>query len=252
MACCSKGTRPGDPLADIIINLGMSFTLSEVDKCRDELPSVRWEAMKGPFLGTSESLEVISCLELSHVDDLALCISHECPSQLCDRVTAITDGLTEIMASFGLQLNMNARKTECILNLRGRGTGEAKRHGRNGKQIILPTKYANLSIVQSYCHLGIIWTRSGCMTPEIAKRCKAVLGAYVPIAHRVFASSEISRSTKMQLAHALFDDILVCGAATWLQLSGERSARLETVRCRVLREISQHFRGPVDGHTSQN
>ena len=100
------------------------------------------------------------------------------------------------MASFVLQPNMNAGKTECILNLRGRGAAEAKRQvGRNGKQIILHTKYANLCIVESYCHRGIIWTKSGCMTPEIAKRCKAVLGAYVPIAHRVFASSEISRST---------------------------------------------------------
>ena len=42
MACCSKGTRPGDPLADIIFNLVMMFILSELDKCRDEPPSVRW------------------------------------------------------------------------------------------------------------------------------------------------------------------------------------------------------------------
>ena len=30
-ACCLKRTRPGDPLADIIFNLGMAFILSELD-----------------------------------------------------------------------------------------------------------------------------------------------------------------------------------------------------------------------------
>ena len=83
--------------------------------------------------------------------------------------------------------------------MRGRGTGEAQRKfGREEKQIIFPTKYANLSIVQACCHLGIILSKCG----------------------RVVASSEISRSTKLQLARALLDGILICGAGTWLELSG--------------------------------
>ena len=63
------------------------------------------------------------------------------PGQLCDRVVDITDRLTEIMASFGLELNMKAGKTECILSLRGRGTAEAQRQlARDGQRIILPRK----------------------------------------------------------------------------------------------------------------
>ena len=121
-ACCSKGTRPGDPLADIIFNLGMTFILSELDKCREEPPSVRWEPTRGPFWVSPGNPNMVSCPQVSYVDDLALFISHESPGQLCDRVVDITDRLTEIMASFGLELNMKAWKTECILNLRGRGT----------------------------------------------------------------------------------------------------------------------------------
>ena len=54
------------------------------------------------------------------------------------------------------------------------------------KQIILPTTYAKLRIVQSCCHLGIILTKTGCITKETAKRCKAMLGACLPVTHRVF------------------------------------------------------------------
>ena len=152
---------------------------------------------------------------------------------------------TEMMASFGLELNLKAGKTECILSLRGRGTAKAQRQlGRDGKQIILPTKYAKLRTVQSNCHLGIILTKTECITPEIAKRCKAMLGADLPIAHRVFASREISSSTKLQLAHALLDGILFYGAATWPELKKRYVARLEAVRCRVLRQVCQHFSGP--------
>ena len=165
--------------------------------------------MRGPFLGSLGSSDTVSCPEASYVDDLALFKSHDSPGKLCDRVVDITNRLTEIMASFGLELNMKAGKTECMLSLRGRGTAEAQRQlARDGKQIILPTKYAKLRVVQSYCHLGIILTNTGCITPEIAKRCKAMLGAYLPIAHRFFASREICRSTKLQLAHALLDGIL--------------------------------------------
>ena len=65
IACCSKGTRPGDPLADIILNLGMTFILSELDKCREEPPSVRWEPMRGPFLVRPGSPDTVSCPEVS-------------------------------------------------------------------------------------------------------------------------------------------------------------------------------------------
>ena len=79
-----------------------------------------------------------------------------------------------------------------------------------------------------------------------------MLGAYLPIAHRVFAPREISRSTKLQLAHALLDGILFYGAATWPELNEWCVARLEAVRCRVLRKICQHFRGPRgDGWTAR-
>ena len=121
-----------------------------------------------------------------------------------------------------------------------------------GNRSFFTTKYAKLRIVQSYCHLVIILTKTGCITPETAKRCKAMLGAYLPIAHRVFASREICRSTKLQLAHALLDGILFHGAATWPELSEGCSARLEGVRCRVLPKICQHFRGPDgDGWTDR-
>ena len=247
IACCSKGTRPGDPLADIIFNLGMTFILSELDTCREQPPSVRWEPMGGPFFGSPGSSATVSCPEVSYVDDFALFISHDSPGKLCDRVVDIAHRLTKIMASFGLELNMKAGKTECILSLRGRGTADTQRQlARHGKQIVLPTKYAKLRIFQNHCHLGTILTKTGCITPEIAKRCKAMLEAYLPIAHRVFASREISRSTKMQSAHVLLDGILFYGAATWPELSEGCLARLDAVRCKVLCKICQHFRG-LDG-----
>ena len=198
------------------------------------------------FFGSLGSSDTVSCPEVSYVDDLALFISHDSPGKLCDSVVDITNRLTEIMASFGLELNMKAGKTECILSLRGRGTAEAQRQlARDGKQIILPTKYAKLRIVQSYYHLGIILTKTGCITPEIAKRCKAMLGAYLPIAHRVFASKEICRSTKLQLAHALLDGILFHGAATWPELSEGCLTRLEGAWNRIWCEHPVAWKGLV-------
>ena len=126
-ACCSKCTRPSDPLADKIFNLGMTFILSELDKCRRNrrlFVGSQWEFL---FWGSPGSPATVSCPDVRYVDDLALFISHDSPGKLCDTVVDITNRLTGIMASFGLELNMKAGKAECILSLRGRGTAEAQR-----------------------------------------------------------------------------------------------------------------------------
>ena len=80
IACCSKGTRPGDPLADIIFKLGMTFILSELDKCREEPSSVRWEPTRGPLWESPGSPDTVSCPEVG------LRGSHESPGEWCDRV----------------------------------------------------------------------------------------------------------------------------------------------------------------------
>ena len=67
-----------------------------------------------------------------------------------------------------------------------------------------------------------------------------MLGAYLPIAHRF---SPQGRSA------AAFSSVEL---PRWPELNEGCVARLEAVRCRVLRKICQHFRGPSgDGWTDR-
>ena len=98
VASCAKGTRPGDPLADIIFNVAMYAALDMFVKERPTNPHV------------------------SYVDDTTAFVTHNCPRQLLKEVDSTMVAMRTALSRFGLHLNMGRGKTELMLMLRGRGT----------------------------------------------------------------------------------------------------------------------------------
>ena len=114
VASCAKGTRPGDPLADIIFNVAMHAALDMFVKERRTNPHV------------------------SYVDDTTAFVTHNCPRQLLNEVDSTMVAMRTALSRFGLHLNMGRGKTELMLMLRGRGTQEARRsltHDQGGLHV---------------------------------------------------------------------------------------------------------------------
>ena len=88
VASCAKGTRPGDPLADIIFNVAMYAALDMFVKERPTNPHV------------------------SYVNDTTAFVTHNCPRRLLQEVDSTLVAMRMALARFGLHLNMGRGKTE--------------------------------------------------------------------------------------------------------------------------------------------
>ena len=225
VASCAKGTRPGDPLADIIFNVAMHAALDMFVKERPTNPHI------------------------SYVDDTTAFVTHCCPKQLLHEVDVTLVAMRTALARFGLHLNMGPKKTELMLMLRGKGTQEASRSltQDQGVTCIVLKDGTLLRICQSYRHLGVILSRTEHMGPEVAARIKNMHVHYHPLARNVFLNEHLGEEVKSSLANSLLWSVLFQGAGTWGPIGNCWIKKLEAARVYVLRAMCGNFRGAVDG-----
>ena len=181
VASCAKGTRPGDPLADIIFNVAMYAALDMFVKERPTNPHI------------------------SYVDDTTAFVTHCCPKQLLHEVDVTMVAMRTALARFGLHLNMGPKKTELMLMLRGKGTQKARRSltQDQGVTCLVLNDGTLLRTCQSYQHLGVILSRTEHMGPEVAARIKNMHVHYHPLARNVFLNEHLGEEVKSSLANSL-------------------------------------------------
>ena len=225
VASCAKGTRPGDPLADIIFNVAMYAALDMFAKERPTNPHI------------------------SYVDDTTAFVKHSCPKQLLHEVDFTLVAMRTALARFGLHLNMGPKKTELMLMLRGRGTQEARRSLKHdhGVVCLVLNDGTLLRTCQSYRHLGVILSRTEHMGPEVAARIKSMHVHYHPLARNVFLNENLSFEVKSSLANSLLWSVLFRGVGTWGPIGTCWIKKLEAARVFVLRAMFGNFRGAGDG-----
>ena len=168
VASCAKGTRPGDPLADIILNVAMHAALDMFVK------------------------------ERPNVDDTTAFVTHNCARRLLQEVDSTLVVMCTALARFGLHLNMGPRKRELMLMLRGRSTQEARRsltHDQGVTCLVL-NDGTLLRTCQSYWHLGVILSRTEHMGPEVAARIKNMHVHFYPLARNVFLNEHLDEEVK--------------------------------------------------------
>ena len=225
VASCAKGTRPGDPLADIIFNVAMHAALDMFAKERPTNPHI------------------------SYVDDTTAFVTHNCPKKLLHEVDSTLVAMRTALAKFGLHLNMGPKKTEVMLMLRGKGTQEARRSltADQGVTCIVLNDGTLLRTCQSYRHLGVILSRTEHMGPEVAARIKNMHVHYHPLAPNVFLNEHLSEEVKSSLANSLLWSVLLQGAGTWGPIGHCWIKKLEAARVYVLRAMGRNFRGASEG-----
>ena len=225
VASCAKGTRPGDPLADIIFNVAMYAALDMFVKERSTNPRI------------------------SYVDDTTAFVTHYCPKKLLREVDVTLVAMRAALARFGLHLIMEPKKTELMLMLRGKGTQEARRSliQDQGVTCLVLKDGTLLRTCQSYRHLGVILSRTEHMGPEVAARIKTLHVHYHPLARNVFLNEHLGEEVKSCLANSLLWSVLFEGAGTWGPIGNCWIKKLEAARVYVLRAMIGNFRGAGDG-----
>ena len=207
LAVTHKGTRPGDPAADVLF----AFTLSalfrsiedglEAHGLVDSLPHVQQDPLVDGYIAEP-------CLQfVSWADDFARPFVGNSAGELVEKVRRATKCCTEKASACGIELTFGAEKTAVVCDpsavqfLHDTGTdflsgGVVFFDAVADKRCVLP-------VVHAYKHLGGIFNSSAKPDLEVFMRRAAALGPLRPVKAKLFASRSVPLATRRTLLYAL-------------------------------------------------
>ena len=207
VAVTHKGTRPGDPAADVIFAFTLSALFRAIDAALrsqdlvDDLPAAR----QIPLLATPTGGNQLQFV--SWADDFARPFLGDTPTGLLDKVRQATKCCTERASSCGIELTFGLDKTASVFgissvhSLREQGedvlaSGICFRDDTACKACVLP-------VVPAYRHLGGIFSASAKPDLEIFLRRAAAIGPIRPIRSKLFANRAVPLATRRTLLYSL-------------------------------------------------
>ncbi len=190
------GTKPGDPLADLLFALVfLAFQISLCVELR-VLGVLFTVPMRGcGIFGDASIKRMVEVLIPTYLDDfVVLARAADCMA-LLDQIEMIASTAAVVAASFGLRLNFSAGKTECLAVIAGPKAKAARQRlivaeGADGAgdTPALPLSGGGyIRMIKAYKHLGAIAAATCPLGQEVAARtssagvacsalCRPVLG----------------------------------------------------------------------------
>ena len=255
----SAGGRQGCILGPVVLNLIYSIALRRTTKilagkgllvrirCRDALPfwasaGTTWEWAAG---ATSEDAAGDLLFEITFVDDVAAMLSAPSAAALLEVIPVFVCQLCFVLRSLGFVVNCAEGKTEAFVSFRGKQSAEFERQlATKGHKIELDPACgaSELRLVKLYKHLGSMLDDSMRHHPDVEVRIQRAMGAYAPIASKVFGAREIARQVRLRLFFALVVSRLVYNVHVWGALPNRHYKRLNACYMRGLRMIAGRSR----------
>ena len=224
-----RGSRPGSPLADVAFNSLMALVLQELQIRLDQ---------HGPLQDAFQLLG-LRASPVAWVDDLAVPVVASHASALTPIIQWTLQALIDVCSSFGLQLNLQPRKTEVVLTFRG---ADAPAH----RQECLRDHFARISIphteqmvrcVPLYEHLGTMFQGDGGIEAELRHRTHKARLAHNQIRRGILCNRHITVNVRLRLMEALIMPILFHGAGNWPLLGALQVQRLHGVYLKWIRSV---------------
>ena len=173
------------------------------------------------------------------MDDVALPVVSLQAESLVSAIQWTLDTVLEVCASFGLQLNLKAKKTEVVPNFRGPGAPDARREWLVDRMGSIPLADGRLSVrcVPRYEHLGAIFQSDGGICAEVHHRVSRALLACRQVRKPILANRHLSVTTRLQLLEALVMPVLLHGAGNWPLLTAAQVRQLTAPYMKWVRTI---------------
>ena len=147
-----RGTKPGDPLGDILYNFVSSAVLKEAHQVMSEEGLlVRLPAPTQAVL--SDGVE--TCLtDATYADDTVAFLADVSPAACIQKTARTGNILFTTFQKFGMCLNPKPGKTEVLLCLRGKAVRETWQSLYTGAFPSIDIGVAALRVVEAYKHMG--------------------------------------------------------------------------------------------------
>ena len=216
-----QGTRPGNPLADLLFAFLFSRVTSELHQqldlagLLDHFP-LQW-LPNVPF--APDEQESFSPSLGSWADDLYIATSVAAARDLTETATTICAIAIDVSAKFGLALNLGSDKTNLVLVPRGSGSFEFKRQlaSSPSPHLTVATRslgFVDVQIVRDYVHLGTLFDGISCR-PEIQRRYLLSAPLVKHLRRSVFGVQSLAISLRSMLLQSYVLSRFMFGSSTW-------------------------------------
>ena len=216
-----RGTRPGDPVADILSN--MAFRLVLLD-ARQRIQSVSEMSCFGSPLPAQDVTQVMPIpergfAEITFVDDVAYTLHGNSATEVISSLQLVASCLHDVAAARGLAVNYQSGKTEAIVKLAGIGSRAVKHkvwHESAGKlPIVTEHGVQKLQVVHAYKHLGSYVQDHAVIQKDLRFRNAQARKAYGQLSKQFYSKKNVSDYTKCQVFAALVMSRHVYNVHTW-------------------------------------
>jgi len=208
VALTTRGTRPGDPVGDILFNMLMTVMMEEVTDHIKGNTTAAWQGNALPVddLHSHQCLPDHAWCEVAFVDDLAVLLRAPSQHDLDNLIQTAFQAVCVVAEKRGLHLNMEAGKTEVLRAFVGKGAKHAKQQLLNS-EFLMPIEVGDhlmhLRVVQSYKHLGGWVHADGKPKHALRERLRTAKQAWGPLIQPFFRRKQISTTAKVRVFESL-------------------------------------------------
>ena len=224
-----RGTRPGDPVADLAFTCIMKQILERF---------MRTAAPLLPRIATPHGDIVVPAI--TWVDDVAIYLETESASDLVPLATEAVKMMHQQCRAVGLDLNYEHGKTEVLFRFHGRNSDNIRKQLHQEGKISLGDglwESVKLPIATKYTHLGIKHSANMAFDVELNYRLARAREALADSRKLVLQNKALTPQVRWGLSKALIQSRLFFGAEIWPVLTTAQSQKVQQFLFKVARII---------------
>ena len=215
-----RGTRPGDPIGDILYNLVMSLLLRDAKSSIASDSSLEWYGF--PTICTDFTTSTVpppqGVFDVSFVDDCAFGIHGHTNQDVADGIQHVVTAMVRAAARRGLHINFEEGKTEALWNIVGKGSKQRKAQLAADQSRLTWTDGTlqwGVRIVHAYRHLGT-WLQMGHIHgKEIQHRSAMSRSTWGTLARPFYNKQYVSLHSKAKVFQATALSQFMYNAHIW-------------------------------------
>ena len=240
----TRGTRPGDPVADLAFTCVMRQVLERF--MRVATPIL-------PCIHTSEGDVPVPAI--TWVDDVAIYLEADCANNLIPLATEVVQHMHQQCRAVGLDLNYARGKTEVLFRFHGRHSdGIRKKLHQEGKIALGQNEWSEVSlpVATKYTHLGIKHAANLSFDVELTYRLARAREALSDSRKPILLNAALSPTTRWELSRSLILSRLFFGAEIWPALSDAQQHKIQQFLYKVARIILRCENFEEGAHTTDD
>ena len=217
----TRGTRPGDPLGDLLFNMVFQLVMRQARVSFLQATQTPWvgDPVCPDDFTAVPVLPSAFHFQMAFVDDLACAIAMPGTAQLMSSLACMTSCLHDAARQRGLELNYSAGKTEAMVCPAGSGSRQLRtalwRDMHAVWPVVVEHGLLSLRVVQSYKHLGTHLQDKAITTKDRGLRLATARQAFGPLSKSFFRKRNVSLQTKCRVFDSLVSSRHLYNVHVW-------------------------------------